>query len=116
MASPQPFLPSLVRPPYHAPHCCHRIFAAVSNHIVLVAKMREALRHGWRTLVYAVLRSEGGSNGTIMAFKGGQSLGVDIYDLESDKRWHNARLEVETTTYEAVKNGGSVYVMERWWL
>ena len=51
-----------------------------------------------------------------MAFKGGQSLSVDIYDPESDKWWQNARLEVETTTHETVENGGSVYVTERWWL
>ena len=47
-------------------------------------------------------------------FKGCQSLGVDIYNPESDKQWHNTWLEVATATHEVVENDGSVYVIERW--
>ena len=54
------------------------------------------------------------ANGMIMTFKGGQSLGADVYNPESNKWWHNAQLEVETATHEAVENHGSVYVMKRW--
>ena len=55
-----------------------------------------------------------GANGTIVTVASGGSLSTQIYDPESDTWRHGAQLGVETAAYEAVENGGRVYVTEGW--